>query len=136
MSVSPQGDDRVGSAPRNVHARIASWAFVRLQEHGRAATMHIVGYIAEHQRLGDDAGEPYVGSDLSSIDLKERKAVNRRGRLIELVGDPLPPGDLPHDIRMTMRRASTQWRLPDDAAWERVELSALVGFGADQGNIG
>lgn len=80
MSGRPHDGGSAGRAPRNVHARIARWAFVRVLEQGRAPTLHMVGYIAEHQRLGDDAGEPYVGSSLTSVDLDRRMAVNRRGR--------------------------------------------------------
>jgi len=131
MTGEPQDGGTAGRALRNVHARIACWAFVRVLEQGRAPTLHIVGYIAEHQRLSDNVGEPYIGSSLRGIDLERRTAINRRGRLVELVGEPFPTGHLPHDFHMMMRRAAAEWRVPDDAVWERVELSELHEFQAE-----
>lgn len=116
-------------------ARICRWAVVRLHEPDRAPTTHLVGYIVSHDRLMADTGEPYIGSSLIELDPERRVARNRRGKLIELVGDPLPPGTLPDDIRGMMRRAEREWRVAEGAVWNRVETSAassLEGAGQDE----
>ncbi len=106
-----------------IYARIERWAFVRLKEPSRSATIHIVGYILEHKRLIEDFAQPYIGSSLREIDLAHSVCRNRRGRRIALVGDPLAPGELPGDICAMLERAAEEWNVHDDATWERVELT-------------
>jgi hypothetical protein len=124
MSVEARGVGPAASAQTDVHARIERWAIVRLREPGKAATLHIVGYIIEHARLGDDIGQPYLGSSLREIDLERRVGVNRRGRTIALVGDPVAAGDLPLDLQAVLRRAEDDWRLDGNSQWERVATTS------------
>jgi len=81
-----------------IFAEIREWGFVLLREPNREPTVHVVGYIVRHGRLVDDTGEPYIGSSLRGIDLEQRIVRNRRGKVITLVGEPLPPGRLPYDL--------------------------------------
>lgn len=106
------------------YARIARWAILRLQAPHPAPTIHIVGYIDEHTRLLDKVGEPYLSSNLRMVDIERGVAVNCRKRFIALVGDPLPRGDLPDDIRAITRGAAERWGLSGGATWERLELFA------------
>ena len=108
------------------YARIADWALVRLHEPGRPATTHVVGHIVRHGRLIDDAGAPYIGSALKEIDVARRMARNGRGKLIVLVGDPLPPGPLPDDLAAMIRQAEDEWQVANGTTLERAELATLA----------
>jgi hypothetical protein len=118
------------SVEPEVYACIVRWEIVRLKEPNKAPTMHIIGYIDRHGRLIDDAGQPYIGSSLREIDLERRVVVNRRGRVIALVGDPLPPGDLPDDLKAMLRRAEREWELDSSVEWERLEPTEAQGNGS------
>jgi hypothetical protein len=113
-----------------VYGCIDRWEIVRLKEPGKVPTMHIIGYIAHHGRLIHDTGQPYIGSSLREIDLKRRVVTNRRGRVITLVGDPLPPGDLPDDLKAVLRRAEREWKLDSSIEWERLEPTEAQGNGS------
>jgi hypothetical protein len=106
-----------------IYAEITKWALVLLREPNRKPTMHVVGYIVRHGRLVDDVGEPYIGSPLAHIDLEQRIVRNRRGKIIALVGEPLPSGYLPDDLYGMMSRAEAEWNVEDGATWERVEAA-------------
>jgi hypothetical protein len=109
-----------------VYARIAGWAFVQLREPGRPFTMHLVGYLIAHDRLVGPVGEAYIGSALREINLGRGTCHNGRGKLIALVGDPLPPGPLPEDLREMLRQAEELWQVQAGTTWERAELTALA----------
>lgn len=104
----------------DVHARITDWAIVELTEPCRPSTKHVVGYVGTHARIVAHHGEPYVGSQLKKLDVAKRMARNQRGKLILLVGEPLPPGPLPRDIRAVLQRVERQWALHSDAEWKRI----------------
>jgi hypothetical protein len=118
------------SVEPEVYARIARWGIVLLREPHKAATMHVIGYVHHHGRLIDQIGQPYIGSSLREIDLERRVVVNRRGRLIALVGGPLPPGDLPDDLKAMLHRAEREWELDSPVEWERLEPTEAQGNGS------
>ena len=127
MSAEPFKDAGPGS---EIYARIARWAVLRLREPRRPPTLHIVGYVVEHGRLnGETEQQPYISSSLQTLDVGQRVAINRRGRWISLVGDPLPRAELPADIQAVMRRAVREWRVDVPAEWKRLELSGTQAFG-------
>jgi hypothetical protein len=126
MSAEPSKDAGPGS---EIYARIARWALLRLREPRRTPTLHIVGYVVEHARLSGETGQPYIGSSLQELDIERRVAINRRGRRVALVGDPLPRGELPADIQAVIRRAEREWPVDVAAEWERLELSGVQAFG-------
>jgi hypothetical protein len=109
-----------------IYAEITGWAFVLLREPNRKPTMHVLGYVVRHGRLVDDAGEPYIGSPLTDIDLEQRVVRNRRGKIIALIGEPLPPGRLPDDLYVMMSRAEAEWIVADGATWERVKPASAA----------
>jgi hypothetical protein len=128
MSSKKHRAQPAASIEPEAYARITRWGIS-----SEASSMHIIGYIEEHGRLIDDAGEPYIGSPLREIDLERRVAVNRSGRMIALVGDPLPPGDLPDDLKQVLGRAERAWRLFGQVKWERLEPTEAEGNGSSHG---
>lgn len=108
------------------YADITKWAFVLLREPNREPTPHLVGYIVRHERLVDDPRESYIGSSLTDIDFELRQVRNRRGKVIALVGEPLPPGRLPDDLYGMMRWAEAEWNVEGGASWERVKAAAAA----------
>ena len=104
-----------------IYAQTSGWALVVLREPNREPTVRVVGYIARHDRLADDVGEPYIGSPLTHVDVERRLVRNLRGKVIALVGEPLPLGRLLEDLYGMMRRAETEWNIEDGATWERLE---------------
>jgi hypothetical protein len=46
------------SVKPKAHARIARWGIVLLKEQDTPSTMHIIGYIEDHDRLFESAGQP------------------------------------------------------------------------------
>ena len=84
-----------GGTPERPHAVILAWAIVTCRGPDGEETRHLVGRIASHARLsvdGEHDGEPYISSPLASMDFDARRAVNGRGKVIALQGDPLRPG--------------------------------------------
>ena len=126
MSAEPSKDSGPGS---EIYARIARWALLRLREPRRTPTLHVLGYVVGHSRLSGETEQPYISSSLQKLDVGQRVAINRRGRRIALIGDPLPPGELPAEIQTVMRRAEREWRVDVAAEWERLELSGAQAFG-------
>jgi hypothetical protein len=59
---------------------------------------------------------------LLDLNLKDHFALNRRGRRIALIGNPLPASELPCDILAILCRAAAEWNLPSSATWERVDF--------------
>ncbi|MBP0447724.1 hypothetical protein J8J14_23515 [Roseomonas sp. SSH11] len=107
-------------------ARIYRWAIVECCEPGKEPTQHVMGWINEHSTFTtamDDLykNDPYLGSPLASIDLEKRQAVNRRGRVIELLGPPAEGGtEIPATLQAMQQRAHHAWRLPEGTTWRRI----------------
>lgn len=107
------------------YASIARWAVLECQEPGKASARHLVDYIVGHDRLnsmGENLGEPYIGSALSALDVVAREARNAPGKLISLSGDAMPGADirdLPRAIKTMLDRAGLAWQL-EDPVWKRV----------------
>jgi hypothetical protein len=108
--------------PKEVYARVSDWAIVELRVADSPSTKHLVGCLVTHHRLVDQEGAPYIGSPLLEANIAERTGRTRRGRIVALIGDPLPPRHLPRDIRAMLRRAQKEWALPGEAIWRRVRL--------------
>jgi hypothetical protein len=112
-----------GGVPARPHATIALWAVVECHAPDAVVTRHVVGTIATHARLsadGENHGEAYIGSPLASLDLDARRGVNHRGKLIVLVGEPLPSGAWPAAYEAMLRRAERAWGLPPGTTWARI----------------
>jgi hypothetical protein len=103
------------------HAEIRDWAIVTVATDDRTTT-HVIGYVVTHKRLVDRADEPYISRPLVAADLARRVALNQRGKLIALVGDPLLAGELPKDIDAVLRRAEREWALRGDVTWWRLVI--------------
>ena len=111
-----------GGTPERPHAVILAWAIVTCRGPDGEETRHLVGRIASHARLsvdGEHDGEPNISSPLASMDLDARRAVNGRGKVIALQGDPLPPDAWPTDYQAMCRRAELAWKLPRGTTWTR-----------------
>jgi hypothetical protein len=100
------------------HGIVSGWAIVaRPRTGGASPALHVVGYLLAHARLspqGELDGEPYIGSELASLDLSQGVARNHRGKLIVLDGPAQPPGEvgsLPGPLKAMMQRAERAWSL-------------------------
>lgn len=107
------------------YASIRDWAVVNCCEPGKEPHSHLVGWIVHHSHL--DRGDPYIGTALSALDIEHRKARNASGKLISLIGDPLPGDQWHSQIDAMLKRAQREWRLPADTTWERCILAAKEG---------
>lgn len=105
------------------YARIQRWMIVECLEPDGATHSHLQGYLASHDRLsgdGENLGEPYIGTELQSIDLAAGTVVNRSGKVIALIGPALPEDEQPADLLAMRQRAERAWRLPAGTTWRRL----------------
>lgn len=100
------------------YAVIRDWVILECRADGLTTT-HVGGWTVRHHRLGE--GKPYIGSPVRELDMASRSARNHAGRLVELLGDPLPMDDgLPASVMSMIDRAQRAWGLPDGTTWKRL----------------
>jgi hypothetical protein len=96
--------------PQTPHSLVANWAIVARSSPGSSTpALHVV-----LSPRGELDGEPYIGTDLTNLDLVRGTALNCRGKLVMLEGPAQPPGDvasLPGPLQAMMRRAQSAWGL-------------------------